>query len=207
MSRDYSAVMPSGVMVVFQGRRCSGLVSDTVPSYYTKTVSIADAGITPGQSGFSGTQHFRDDALALYNVGGGNPTNQTALDALSLQIAKDYYRWRSVAFDVVYNGVVAPDMNGLMDEIEWAYDMEDCHTRMFTGPYDGEPEELHHWDPATAGCVDVTGTGLVVDKTPCLEYYGPPALCASGNLQLTRYKLCLIDGRLQSTYVQRDSTT
>lgn len=207
VGRDYSAVMPSGVMLTFRGRRCSGEVSDSVPSYYTKTVSLDETGVAPDQSGFAGRKIFHDAAVALFDVGDTDPTNQSVLDTLAEQVAKDYYRFQSRAFDVVYHGVVAPDMNALLDTVEWSYSMDGCSTRMLTGPYNGDPEELYHWDPTTAGCVDASGSGLITAKTPCLEYYGAPVQCSGGSLLLSRFKLCLVGGRLVSTFVQTDTIT
>lgn len=205
MSRDLSAVLPAHVAVVYASRRCNGVPSDTVPDYYVKTVAIADAGWSgagDGHTGFSGTKYFRNAALALYNVGGADPTNKTALDSLAVQIAKDFYNWSSISFDAVYNGIVAPDMNGLMDEVEWAYDIDNCTTRLWTGPYNGQPEELAHHDPAAASCKDDLGA---TTREPCRLVYGPKVTTSAGSTSFPVFELCLVGGRLQWTYVTAET--
>src|SRR6185437_8808665 len=105
-----------------------------------------------------------------------NPTNRTPLDNLAQQIADDYMNWRTRAFDRVYNGIIAPDMCGLIDEVEWRYDAiplsdgpdfgcEDeplvtgVTTRMRSGAWNETPNQLHHLDPAQAECTDANNAG------------------------------------------------
>jgi len=101
---DQSPVVPSKVVVRFPGRRCSGAVPGTVPDYYVKTITTSAAGVTA--AGFPSTKTFHEYALALFTVGGGTPTNQTALDALALRTTKDYYNWLGRSFDRLYSGVL-----------------------------------------------------------------------------------------------------
>ncbi|AGA26034.1 hypothetical protein [Singulisphaera acidiphila] len=201
MARDLGSVMPARVTVRFQTRRCNGAVSDSVPPWYVKTVNLADVLPDVG-AGFNGEKLFHDAALALFNVGGTVPTNQTALDNLATQIAKDYYSWKQISFDEVYPEIIAPEVDGLTDLIVISYQIDQVWTRRLSAPFNAQPEELAHQDPANSGCAD--STGVTVTKTPCGEFYGPPAVCLSGKPNLTRYKLCLLDGRLDITYVSTD---
>lgn len=201
MPTGNSSILPSQIAVRFPGRRCNGNVSQTVPTYYTKFILLST--INSVFSGFFGTKWFHETALALFNVGVGSPTNQTALDSLALQIATDYINWLLTSFDITFSQIAEPTPNGLFDAIEWTYRPGECTTRVFTAPYNGEPEEIMHHDPANAACVD--GGGIIVAKTPCFEAYGPPAACSGSNATLTRYKICLIDGRLTQTYVSTDT--
>ncbi len=204
MARDQSSVIPAEVTVRFQTRRCDGLVSDTVPTYYIKTVALADIGYS--FAGFDGKKIIHDAATATWDVGDPDPTNQSTLDTLAEKIASDYVSWLLTAFDISSPEIIVPDPNGIIDEIEWIYERDRCQTRYMTGPYQADPEEFYHQDAVSnAGCDD--STGVTVTQTPCLVYYGPPAVCDSGTLKITRYKLCLIDGRLESTFVSTDTVS
>ncbi|SIN69100.1 hypothetical protein SAMN05444166_0148 [Singulisphaera sp. GP187] len=201
MSRDLGSVMPARVTVRFQTRRCNGAVSDSVPAWYIKTVNLADVLPDVGV-GFNGEKLFHDSALALFNIGGTDPTNKTALDALATQIATDYAKWLTTSFDEAFPEIIAPTVDGLTDLIEWGYEIDQVSTRRLSAPWNAQPEELAHHDPANNGCVD--STGVTVTQTPCAVFYGPPAVCVSGKPNLTRYKLCLLDGRLDIKFVSTD---
>ncbi|WP_083670012.1 hypothetical protein [Singulisphaera sp. GP187] len=192
-------------MVVFRSRRCNGQPSDLVPTIYKKVVTLEESGWTGagnGVQGFDGTKVLHDAAIALFNVGGTDPTNKTALDTLAVQLAADHYNWLSVAFDEAFPEIIAPTVDGLTDLIEWGYEIDQVSTRRLSAPWNAQPEELAHHDPANNGCVD--STGVTVTQTPCAVFYGPPAVCVSGKPNLTRYKLCLLDGRLDIKFVSTD---
>ena len=202
---DQSGVMPSKISFRFPGRRCSGNVNQTVADFYFKTITAADAG--QNFDGYPFTKVFHEYMLALYNVGGGNPTNQMALDAFALQFAKDYYSWLGVQFDRVYSGVLNVAPVGFYDEIIIDYTEDKVTTRIHTAPYNDAPEELMHNDPANANCTDANNHGVPVSQLPCFYAYGPPGQCVSGHVTLTVYRICIIDGRLSATYVRTDSIT
>jgi hypothetical protein len=207
MARDLSPILPAAVRVVFRTRRCSGGVTDAVPDDYTKTIQLSDVSLTrsdlpTGLTGTPGTTHtVRSEAIALFNVGGTDPTNKTALDAIAMRIAQDFYDWRSVSFDRVYNGIVVSKPSGLIDTIEWSYEatghddtadfgdpvsfVGGCTTRITSAPWNGEPEELSHLDPAQGQCTEANNGGVPVTVTPCLEYLGPPASCGGGGGKAT----------------------
>lgn len=208
-----SPSLPAFMTVKFRGRRCNGLVSDdpSIPDWYIKNVPVSTLTIPvpffSGSASGIGNIPIADDALALYQVGGANPTNQTNLDNLSKQIFQDFVNWRSLEFDQTYNGILATNASGcgIYDMIEWSMDSENVKTRIFTSPWGANAEQFNHNDPANAGCIDVTGSGAyVVAQTPCVSYYGPLAFCVSGSLHIPRSKICLEDGRLFSRYITTD---
>lgn len=204
---DFPAILPQSVSVRFPTRRCNGSPSDTVPYYYVKSTSLSSSSWTPPDendsipNGFPGSKMYHDTALALYDVGNPNPTNQAALDRLAKQIATDFYNWKGVAFDRVYNGIIAPDMNGLIDVMTFQMGSKDASTRVYTAPYNGEPEELMHHDPANLGCVST-------DMRPLMEMYTPGAtqfMASCTSLSVSALLLGLQDGRLQATFDHTDS--
>ncbi len=168
MPQDQSPVLPSNFTVAFIARRCAGHPADYYRSFYLSHVSLSDAGF-PGLTGAPGSLGLRTTALALYSTPNGPPTNQAALDAMAVQMATDFAAWRSVVFDVAYNGIVAPEPSGLNDLVEWTYTATECATRVTSVPLDGEPRGYQHQDPAVTGCVDDPGGTYVVDKTPAIE--------------------------------------
>jgi hypothetical protein len=210
-----SPALPNQIQVRYQGRRCNGAVSDmTVPLWYLSTVNLSDL-ILPiptldgGSPEGKGVLTLKDTALALYNVGGGDPTNKTTLDDLTKQIAQDYVDWQSLEFDQTLNGTVDVITCGILDTIEWTLNQETPQTRITTSPYHYFPEEFQHNDGQDNKlCVDVTGSmGYTVSQAPCVAVYGPLAKCVSGAITLPRYKVCLEDGRLFQKYVQTDTIT
>jgi hypothetical protein len=226
MSQDQSSVIPNTVAIRFPTRRCSGTVINTVPTYYLKSIPTAtlaqesplsilqlNASGQVAASGFPGTKYFHETALGLFNVGGTSPTNKTSLDNLTQQFGEDWVNWQAISFDIVYDGICVPGsvgdaegtVSGYVDEYEFCYRKSDVYSRFRTGPYNADPEELMHADPANSGCVD-TGT-LVTSKTPCVEVYGPPVSCNTTSLKvsITRYLVCIVDGRLVYSYVSTDT--
>lgn len=210
-----SPALPANIQVRYQGRRCNGLVSDTIPQWYLSTIPLSMLTfpiplVTNGNPVGRGTACLKDTAEALFHVGVADPTNKTTLDSLAKQIAQDIINWQNIEFDQTYNGIlnITPSGNGITDLIEWSMTTEMVQTRIITQPYCSNPEEFQHNDPANATCIDVTGTGgYTVSQAPCIAYYGPLATCVSGSLHLPRFKLCLEDGRLFSTFTKIDIIT
>lgn len=191
MASDLSPLLPAQLNVYFRGRRCSGNPSDTTPAWYTSTVSLSsitftDTGVSPKPLGVSGTTAIvHDAAVALYTAGGSTPTNKTALDNLAKQIAQNFYDYRSQSFDLVYNGIVNPLPNGLIDVAEFCYTAEDQWTRVQSAAWSGDPEEYQHQDPSVSGCTDANNSGNPVAKVPCLEYISDPITCTGGGAKAT----------------------
>jgi hypothetical protein len=191
VASDLSPLLPAQLNVYFRGRRCSGNPSDTTPTWYTSSVSLSnitftDTAISPIPLGVSGaTAIVHDAAVALYAAGGSTPTNKTALDNLAKQIAQDFYDYRSESFDLVYNGIVNPLPNGLIDVAEFYYGTDDQWTRVQSVAWSGEPEEYQHQDPAVSGCMDANNAGNPVAKVPCVEYIGDPVTCTGGGGKAT----------------------
>ncbi len=211
-----STVLPENIQVRFQGRRCTGKPTDdpTIPQWYLSTVALSSLtlavpAVGQGNPVGKGKAVLKDTALALFNVTVADPTNKSTLDTLAMQIAQDMVNWQSIEFDQTYNGIIAPPPNGILDLVEWTLRTDNVQTRLWTSPYNSAPEEFQHNDgPHNILCIDVTGAGsqnATVSQAPCVAYYGPLAVCASGSLRMPRFKVCLEDGRLYSRYIQTDT--
>ena len=154
-----NAVLPASVTVTFPKRVINGPWIDTRdvldlvrPSYgdvYTKTITLSAAGFSQ-YSGYNGSKVFRDTARALYNTEfDASPANQTALDALALQIAQDYYNSFLSGIDEVYPGIRAWAPEGA-DDILWVYNSsESSYTRVQRKPWNFGVEEFQHEFTAT----------------------------------------------------------
>lgn len=186
MARDQSPVLPESVTVVFPTKRCTG--NDSTPAEYAKVVTLEDLEFTI--EGHKGTKVFHDLAPGLFNTGEStNPNNKTALDTLAKRIARDFYAWRELAFDRVYNGVVKFKQDGFADVVEWTYHLDRCETRVATGPYNDDPEELAH-----------VGT----DCCAGLDFYGPPISGSGASATISKYRLFLLNGKLTKCLVGTD---
>lgn len=185
-TKDLAPALPEKATTWFPGRRCSGLPSDTIPPWYKSEVLLSaitftDTNVTPKPLGTSGTTAiFHDTACALFSAGGTTPSNQSALDALAKQIATDYFDYRSQSYDIVYNGVAAVPPNGLVDLLEVCYGPEDLTTRIQSQPFNGEPEELQHQDPAVSSCTDENNSRKPIAPVPCVYVYSSPETCTGG---------------------------
>lgn len=210
VARDTAPFLPSAVSVRFPVRRCAGLPADAYPKFYISTVNLSSITLTqpdePAYMGHPGKKVYYDDALALYSTISGPASNKTALDALANVTAQNYYDYRSVSYDVIYMGIVSPDLDATTDITEWSYTQEECQTRQRTESWNGDPEELHHNDPANAGCVDSPsgGGGTVVSERPCWDSFGPIAKLSGGSVLMPRYRNCLQDGRLSQTWIENE---
>lgn len=214
-----SACIPAHITVRFPTRRCNGTVSDTIQQYYIKIINAAELENISGSGNSAATKEFRDTALALFNVGVGTPSNQTALDDLAKVVAQDYCNWKLIHYDLVLNGIAALNLDATCDEASWYYGrsfsspsdhgqpagtssvLPDCFTHIKTASCSGDPEELQHSDAtAEAAC-----EGVNTSYMPCVLAYSPTAKCVAGKLNIPVIQICLIDGRLVGIYVRTDT--
>jgi len=196
MAVNYCALVSiSQVQLVYPSRQCRGNPGDAMPPFYE-----SDSGqVSEGKSYLS----FRDTAAATFDTISSPtvPTNKATLDALTEQFAEDFLIWMTFTGDQTLGGICDVTPCGLYDEIVWDYWPGVARTRLSTPPVPETGRELGHWDGAAV-------SSCTQSATPCLLYYGPPAKCSSdGHLQLTRYRLCLQDGRLFSIFVSTDNIT
>lgn len=187
--RDASPVLPEMVRVAFRPQLCSGKPTDKPPDRWVVEIPIGLAGLE-AWTGHPGSKTFHSTAQAKFVGGDTAPTNKGDLNALSLQVAIDFYGWRAQGRDVTYNGIVAVLPTGSDEEICWTYREGECHTRITSGPYGDEPEEMHHEvdDPCEG-----TGTGGSV------TVYAPPAKRSGKHITLPKIKLQVVDGVLKSS--------
>lgn len=146
----YSANWPESVKVRFRTKICPHPICDAPkppPKYYVKEVKIEDVASTQFV-GYPGYYVVHDSAIATYDGTSDDPTNQEEIDDLAKQIATDFYNWRSFRFDYVYNGVIVPPTNALVDTAEIVITANDAKTRITSAPFNGEPEELSHYADA-----------------------------------------------------------
>jgi hypothetical protein len=201
-----SPILPSKIEIMYRGRRCTGLASDTVPLYYVKSIDITTVTGQVYSTFINGgfTKRFHTTMNALFAVGNSTPTNQTALDALALRFAKDYWIWLSSSYNITYNGIIVPDPDGTIDEIQWLMRDDESYTQVYSSAWNGQAEELMHADTASNACIDSNNSGNPTSKYPYIEFYGPPGVCTSGHPVLTRYRMVTIDGRDRVEWVSND---
>lgn len=154
-----NAILPATVTVTFPRFVINGKFVDnrdsrdhSTPSYgdvYSKIVSLADAGHAI-YSGHSGTKTIHDSARAYYNAASDpSPANQADLDALALQLAKDYYDAQLSGIDQVFPGIRAWEPEGV-DDLIWTYRGAATWTRIQRMPWNYGVSELQH-DLSTIG--------------------------------------------------------
>lgn len=165
------SIFPKTGSFTFVSKRCSGTFDDYVPKYYQKNIDISQtnfSSVNPNNS----TRYFTSDAVASWLVGQPYPGNQTDLDNLSLQIFNDYLAWLSYRYDIVYNGIVAPQMNATIDEIEVTYYSHDVRTRVSSGNYRESMTNFNHWDAGdTTSCANDFSADppTIVDANPYID--------------------------------------
>lgn len=211
MPRDQAAVLPGTVQVRFRPYPCGELAWDDLPTTFTLTTKLADVGSgsdpdnesggdnggnSPLGPGSEATHSIRDTCHAIFTAAGGEPNNLAALQALTDQIGLDFWRWRSVAFDRVYNGVVTPTPDGLIDTLTWTYRADDCSTRVCSAPIGGEVGVMEHSDPEH-DC----------DASPKIYGGTTHAAVAGGILTLPKISLRVVDGVLQWSKLTPDTAT
>ena len=82
---------------------------------FTITKSAAEFITGNPQTGFT-TQVFFDTAHAEF-AGGSYPANLPQLDALTTEIASDFYGWLTNHYDIAYSGVISWTPNGFDDYV------------------------------------------------------------------------------------------
>ena len=187
------------ISILFNSKQCSGAPGDSFPDNYLSTSSVGSV-----QSDINET--LRSTCLAYFNPLNSSPSNQAALDGLTSQFEQDYTNWRKVHFSYVFAGIINFAQSALVDCYEFSYSStrETCSTRIYTYPLDWRVHELGHYD-YDGDCENLTDTGKPnFNGLPCQYFYGPPSKCVGSTLQLTRYCLMLVDGRLLSTFVSND---
>ena len=194
----------SQIAIFFPSRQCGGTPDQGIPDGYTSMVEVGD-GIDSDV-----IEGFRDTALSYFDPTqySSDPSNQTILDNLTDKFSLDYTNWRLITFDYVFSQICAIQQSGLVDTYEFTYDNDKCTTRIFTYPFNKRIHELGHFDYSDDMNCDTiqasSGSSPNWDGGQCIYYYGPPSTCVNGALQLTRYCLMLMDGRLNKTYVSTD---
>jgi hypothetical protein len=161
MSQDLNSWLPSQFKVRFPSVKTGGTPSYTPPPAYVKTVNVTDSSVGlittyPNIAGNGFPLIVHDTAPATF-TSGTLPTNQVTLDALAVQLATDFWTWRLLNHDIVYNGVIYPvaSANGQSGNAtatvsaydwlyEWSYTGDDCTTRIMGSPYNGQAEEFQH---------------------------------------------------------------
>ena len=189
------------VAIYYTSKYCAGTPDQSIPGGYLSTQ------VTPTGNG-SLTETIKTTCLSYWNPANQtDPTNKTTLDTLTQQFTKDYTNWKKVTFDYVFAGVVNLAPSGLVDVIEFDYLSieKGCMTRFYSYPLNYTIKNLAHFDYA-GDCQNSTDTGqLNWDGKPWIYLYGPPAQCNSGSLQLTRWGLGFMDGRLTEKYISTDT--
>lgn len=204
MPRDLSPLLPATVRLNTPVRACGNATPDGIPARWWVDALLEDAEIDGAGAGVDVILSLMDTAAAIYSEDTPDddpdhaPKNQDHLVSLAKVLAKDLWRWRTVAFDREYAGIIAPDLDGLADSVEWSYREGDCSTRLTTAPPDGGPTHYNHAD------ADDCGPGVGV-------YLSHPAASISGSgsrsLVLRKAKLRIVRGRLVAVDDGDDAVT
>ena len=184
------------VNLFFPGRKCKGKPEDAIPAGY-----LSDN--TPANESDQ-VLVLKDTALAYYDGPSSGPAiNEEALDALAEQYQSDFFDWLSFSGDQTFTGIAAITPTGLYDEILFDYYVDEtCKTRVMTPPLADRPYELGHWDGETdsgSDCKDST-----YPYPSCVQVYGPPQ--PDTGTDISKFLLCLQDGRLRETYLGPEPT-
>ena len=190
-------VFPNHLVFKFPGRRCGTPLTPPIPDPY---IIYQD----PPQSGVKiGTRTVDTLLPALFNPSVDNvtPINDAALQSYSRQFTTDDLNWGQSQFDYVLVGIAAILPNGLIDTIELSYNQNECFTRLYTTPYNFEPNYLAAVDPQLfLSCPDTNENNTAI---PCVKRFGPPTTTASGSTTLDEYLVCFQDGRLIRKFLQQ----
>jgi hypothetical protein len=197
--------------IYYLSKQCSGQPSNVIPSGYLSTQSIPNGPTSSAMPPTIQTETFKDTALAYYDVTTSTFTNKTVLDNLTMQVATDFFAWRSQSFDICFDGVVPIAPNALIYDSIFSYSLGECKTRVIAYPLNFDIQELGHYDYAD-DCLNSTDTGMPnFDGSPYIEMYAPPGGCtstgvtgSSSELYLTRWGIILVDGRLSRKYMSTD---
>ena len=212
--------VPDIVVFEFKTRRCFGNPEDEYKRSYAIIFDIeypAGVGIflsSIREPGSTLTEEdkkkrikvYHETALALFSEEDADiPSNDQALIDLTKKILFFHLNWNRLQFDLSYTTILDILPYAYVDTYEFTYLPCQVGTRFYSRPFNWEVERLMHHDPANADCKDDPETDLIVSKEPCIEFYGPPAKCVGGKPELTRYKVCLVNGLLKQEYVQKDT--
>ena len=180
-------IMPQGVDVLFPCiHHLTGLpfegVSPGDTRFYRKSIDLDGLDIFEGQEGVSGFVHTIQDSYPLIIDCSGDAAekkNQTDVDALAMEIAKNFYQQFLHSLDIVYNGPCKIKPCGAYDTIEWHLSHKDCYTRVRSAPWNSDYCLTHHGsklDTAYPGIKGPLREFLIGTLTEDLEQ-GDLALC------------------------------
>ena len=148
---DLAAITPYQVQVTFP-KIVDGV--DQPTQLWVETVVLTSLGLTE-YTNIVGlktpaltTKTFHANARANIVSPGPTPTNQTELTNLAKQIATDFYLYRLGYLDRKYANIIAWDMEGLSDSVEWTYRLDEVSTRIQRPPWNDLTEELQHLSSA-----------------------------------------------------------
>jgi len=159
VARAANAVLPTTVAVTFPKVVINGPMVDgrdirdknkrSYGDVYGKPVDLLTYGPANYQ-GVDGHKTFHCTAWALYNnAGDASPVNQTALDALAVQLAKDFWDSKLNGIDQSYPGIRAWVPEGANDVL-WYYNGTIAYTRVQRKPWNFEVTEFQHQLTGTA---------------------------------------------------------
>lgn len=177
-----AALCPKAIRVVFRTQTCDG--TQEVPAEYAVDVKFSETFDKSGE-GHDATLTVHDAAHAKYPANSTALSNKDALDNLAKSIAREVWTWRKDRRELVVAGIVAPDMSGLVDAVEWQMDDEACMTHFVPEPVCSEPEEYMHADLVECAW---DGAGF--------RAFVPAASFANGNLTLPIARLYVDNGKL-----------
>jgi len=189
----YGSLIPENYRVVFPTQTCNG---DTPPpSQFVVNFKLIDFLSTSGR-GYKGTKTVHDSAHAIYDNGATTPKNADALKSLARLIFIAFLNEIFYRHDIVYAGIIAPDMDSHHDQVEWQMDDTGCSTRLTAVPLRTDPEDYMHADLIEC---DWDGIGV--------RAFTPNASFASGKLTLPVIRLYIKDGKLVSKASGNQSIT
>ena len=172
----------------------SSVWDETAPAnIYVSQQLLSDPGFGYiGVGGYPFTKGLHTLAKALYldaPVPGDTPENQTTLDALAKQLAKDFWDWQTAPIlDEVYPGILAWQIEGGHDVI-WTYRGGKCTTRAQRRPLNFQQTEFQHSIGTTYG-VGGRSVALTVQDSETTTQTGQ----LMGSLQMGDDTLTVEDG-------------
>lgn len=168
---DLQAITPYQVQVTFP-KVVDGVDQPTL--LWVETVVLTSFGLTE-YNGIVGlrtpvntTKTFHSNARANFVSPGSTPTNATEIANLAKRIARDFYLYRLGYLDRKYPNILAWDMEGLSDCVEWVYRLDEVSTRVQRPSWNDLTEELGHLSSVIPPIPGTSGTLTVreVDLSP-----------------------------------------
>lgn len=132
------------VVIRFPGYRVPGSTTSDTPTYYA-----GDYINDPVSSLIDYSLPVADSCRAYFDGSSPDPVNQANLDTLASAVGFGLMEWKKYTFDVVYNGIVTPSQSGYFDTVEFSYLEDDSNTRVYSYPFNFEPQQMNHWDWST----------------------------------------------------------